>query len=84
MTKLAWDEGKRLLSRHGVKNPGAVIGRWMRDTAGNAQAILAAVDEAHKAQTQDPVPFITAILSPKPKRDEAADALARAMKRFAQ
>lgn len=63
-----WRVGKAYLAKHGVKNSGAVIGRWLRDaTPAN---LLDAIDAAQRAETQDPVPYITASLKPKAS-DEA-------------
>lgn len=64
ITKFVWDEGKRLLSRHDVPNPGRVIGKWLKTS--EPADLLSAIDAAHKAQTHDPVPYITAALSSRP------------------
>lgn len=61
LSKAVWDAGKPFLASLGVKDPGAMIGRWLK-TAGAVQ-VLEAIEAAQKAGTQDPIPYITEILS---------------------
>ena len=56
-----WNAGKPFLSSRGVANPGAMIGRWLKSHP--PLAILAAIETAQRAGTQDPVPYITQILN---------------------
>lgn len=60
-----WSIGVAYLSGHGVKNPRAIIGKMLKENS--AAEILGAIDAAEKAETQDPVPYITKVLKPKPK-----------------
>lgn len=65
-----WAIGKAFLAKHGKKNPGSTIGMWLK--AATATEIIGAIEAAEKAGTQDPVPYITAILKPKhPWRTDA-------------
>lgn len=61
VTTALWSAGKQYLSAHGVKNPGGLIGRWLKSS--NAVEILNAIEAAQQAGTQDPVPYITQILT---------------------
>ena len=56
-----WATGKRYLAAKGVKNGGAVIGKWLKSY--DAMTVLQAIDQAQRAGTGDPVPYITATLS---------------------
>lgn len=60
VTAALWSAGKQYLAACGVKNPGAVIGRWLK--AYDAVPILNAIEASQKSGTQDPVPYITEIL----------------------
>lgn len=60
-----WKAGKALLARHGKANP-SVIGKWLKQAS--AVDVLSAIEAAEKAQTQDPVPYITAALTRGPSR----------------
>lgn len=61
-----WGIGKAYLTAQGVKNPGNVIGRWLKGAT--PVSVLEAIQAAQRAKTQDPVPYIVAALKPKPKR----------------
>lgn len=61
LSKAVWNIGKPFLASRGVKNPGAIIGRWLK--ASQPPDILAAFDLAQRAGTQDPIPYITQILN---------------------
>lgn len=60
VTVALWSAGKQYLATCGVKNPGAVIGRWLK--VYDAVPILNAIEASQKSGTQDPVPYITEIL----------------------
>ncbi len=60
VTTALWNAGKQYLSANGVKSPGGLIGRWLKDH--NALSILNAIEAAQQAGTQDPVPYITEVL----------------------
>lgn len=62
-TAAVWAVGKAYLARHGVKNPGANIGLWLKTAT--AVDLLAAIQAADRARTEDPIPYITEILKPK-------------------
>lgn len=55
-----WNAGKPFLASRGVKDPGAIIGRWLKSSA--PLTILSAIETAQKSGTQDPIPYITEIL----------------------
>lgn len=61
VTTALWNAGKQYLSSHEVKNPGGVIGRWLKSS--DALSILNAIEAAQRAGTQDPIPYITQILN---------------------
>lgn len=63
LTTTMWEVGKRYLGneRFGITNPGAVIGRFLKINNDPA-TVLSAIDAAHKADTHDPIPYITEIL----------------------
>lgn len=78
LSKAVWDAGKPFLASRGVKNPGAMIGKWLSEH-GPLQ-LLAALEAAQKAGTQDPIPYITEALKGKAngkKSDGAATARAK-------
>lgn len=66
-TAAVWAVGKAYLSRHGVKNPGANIGLWLKSVT--PVDLLAAIQAADRARTEDPIPYITEALKPKSKAD---------------
>ena len=66
-TAAVWAVGKAYLARHGVKNPGANIGLWLKSVT--AVDLLAAIQSADRARTEDPIPYITEVLKPKSKAD---------------
>jgi len=61
INKAVWDFGVPFLSSRGVKNPRPIIGGWLRDHQ-TPMAVLEALRDAQKAATQDPVPYVKAIL----------------------
>lgn len=68
VTKAVWN-CKPFLERHGVSNPGAMIGRWLKDS--NPYEILRAIEAAQKAGTEDPVPYIQRVLSGQNSENDA-------------
>lgn len=66
-TAAVWAVGKAYLAKHQVKNPGALIGGWLKNGT-TAVDVLAAIQAADRAGTQDPVPYITEALKPKAQR----------------
>lgn len=60
LSKAVWDVGKTYLASRGVKNAGAMIGRWLKDAT--PTQILEAIQTAQRSGTQDPVPYITEVL----------------------
>lgn len=76
-TAAVWAVGKQYLARHGVRNPGEMIGKWLKSAT--AIEVLAAIQAADRARTEDPIPYITEVLKgksqggetqPKPKRGD--------------
>ena len=59
-TSALWNAGKPFLSSRGVRDPGAIIGRWLKDH--EPTKILGAIDAAQRAGTHDPIPYITEAL----------------------
>lgn len=61
-----WKRGKPFLVERGVepKKAGSCIGMWLRDHG--ADAVYDALSEAAKSPTEDPIPYINAILTPAP------------------
>jgi hypothetical protein len=57
VTSALWDIGKRYLAQHGIANPGSLIGKWLKQSKGSASEVMAAIEAAQKAGTQDPVPL---------------------------
>ena len=74
VSTVLWQSGKTLLARYGVKNPGGVIGRWR--SRHDDLEIIRAIEAAHKSGTEDPVPYITAALQGR-SRKETEESLAR-------
>ena len=64
VTTAVWNVGKQYLSSFKVKNPGGVIGRWLKSS--DELSILIAIEAAQKAGTQDPIPYITETLKGAP------------------
>ncbi|WP_424967317.1 MarR family transcriptional regulator [Dinoroseobacter sp. S375] len=62
-TTAMWSAGKAYLASKGVRDPGSMIGKWMRDTGNDTIAILNALDAAHKIGTEEPVSYITKVLN---------------------
>lgn len=76
-TAAVWAVGKQYLARHGVRSPGEMIGKWLKSAT--AIEVLAAIQAADRARTEDPIPYITEVLKgksqggetqPKPKRGD--------------
>ena len=63
-----WQRVKPYLASHGVSNPGGLITTWLREN--KPYEILIAASEAQKKGTENPVPYIKAILK---KRQPEAD-----------
>ena len=61
VTTALWNAGKQYLSSQDVKNPGSLIGKWLK--ASQPVEILSAIESAQKAGTQDPVSYITKMLN---------------------
>lgn len=55
-----WNAGKPFLASRGVKDPGPMIGRWLKSHS--PLAILSAIEAAQKSGSQDPIPYITETL----------------------
>lgn len=60
VTAALWSAGKQYLSANDVKNPGGVIGKWLKTSS--ALEILNALEAAQRAGTENPVPYITEVL----------------------
>lgn len=83
LSKAVWSNGKPFLASRGVKNPGSIIGKWLKSYS--PPEIMTAMEMAQKAGTQDPVPYITQVLSgginekpsgnqrPAPRRENRSD-----------
>lgn len=56
-----WNAGKPFLASRGVANPGSMIGRWLKSHT--PVELLTALEAAQRSGTQDPVSYITAVLS---------------------
>lgn len=63
VTSALWAVGKRYLAQHNVSNPGGMIGKWLSQSDGNSIEVLAAIEAAQKAGTQNPVPYVQKIIS---------------------
>lgn len=63
-----WNAGKQYLNALQVKNPGSIIGRWLKSHS--ATALLSAIEAAQQSGTRDPVPYITSILNKEGKQNE--------------
>lgn len=59
-TQAVWKIGKPALAAMGVKNPGPMIGKWIKEAG--PPAVLLAIDAAQRAGTEDPIPYITEVL----------------------
>jgi hypothetical protein len=85
-----WTEGVLILKSLGVKEREArsVIGKWLKTTGDNHQAVLDAIRLARAKQTRDPISLITAALSTTaktraPRPDEWADGVVKSIGRRA-
>ncbi len=58
-----WKVARSYLSRFSEKDPGSIIGKWIKTAGGSATKVLEAIEMAEKSQTEDPIPYITKILS---------------------
>lgn len=61
LSSAVWNAGKPFLASRGVKSPGPVIGKWLKDNP--PMAVLSAIEAAQKCGTQEPVPYISKILN---------------------
>lgn len=64
---MVWAIGKAYLNPIIGNKSGGIIGRWLKTD--EPETILAAIASAKKANTQDPVPYITQALKPKHVRE---------------
>lgn len=71
VTTALWNVGKQYLASHGVPNPGAMIGRWLKSN--DPVAILNAIEAAQKSGTHDPVPYITETLKQEPRHGKPSN-----------
>lgn len=55
-----WRVGRALLARHGINNV-SIIGKWLKESK-SATEVLAAIEAAERAQTEDPIPYIAQTL----------------------
>lgn len=62
-----FDEGVTLLIALGVNHTRVrpMIGRWLKDTRDDASRVLEAIRRAKSQSVADPIPWISAVLSPK-------------------
>jgi hypothetical protein len=60
-----WTAAKPFLASRGVANPGAMIGRWLKDHS--PLDLLRAIEAAQKSGTHDPIPYITEALKQEPQ-----------------
>lgn len=70
-TAACWAVGKAFLAKKGVRNPGEMIGKWLKTNS--AVDLLAAIQAADRSRTEDPIPYITEALKPKQTRRGAAN-----------
>lgn len=63
-----WQVGKQFLASKEVKDPGKIIGMWIRDYK-DPLRILSAIESAQRVGTEDPVPYITKALQPNAEPD---------------
>lgn len=87
-----WTDGVQTLVSLGQRETQArsMVGKWLKDTGGDAGRIHWAIGEAAKFGTGDPVPYITRVLSDRPtgpphrqaKRNTALDGLDELENRF--
>lgn len=62
-----WDSAKAYLGNHGVKNPGALIGKWCRDHTKSAAAH--AIARAQVERAVEPISFIEGVFKTGAPRD---------------
>lgn len=74
-----FETGIRILSACGIAPPKAraLVGKWRKDYPQQDPAILAAICAFQKSGAVDPVPWITAKLTPKPHVPTIAEIMAR-------
>lgn len=74
-----FETGIRILSSCGIAPPKAraLVGKWRKDYPQQDPAILAAICAFQKSGAVDPVPWITAKLTPKPHVPTIAEIMAR-------
>ncbi|AUQ64419.1 hypothetical protein [Phaeobacter inhibens] len=59
-TQAVWKVGKPILAAMGVRDPGRMIGKWIKEAG--PPAVLFAIEAAQQAGTRDPIPYITEVL----------------------
>lgn len=64
-----WHEGTAILCQLGLpdKSARSNIGRWLRDSGGDATKVLGAIQRARDARTREPIPFVTGALKTNSK-----------------
>lgn len=75
VSSAVWNAGKPFLASRGVDDPGAMIGRWLKDHP--PLAVLGAIEAAQKVGTQDPIPYITEVLKGGPNAKTASKSARR-------
>lgn len=93
LTDQLWTDGIATLVAIGVREAQSrsMVGKWLKDTGGDAGRVHWAIGEAALHGTGDPVPYITRVLSDRPtgppgsrpaKRNTALDGLDELERRF--
>lgn len=59
--KLFWENAKAYLAPHS-KDPGKLIGKWIKDCGGDKAAVARAIGEAQVNRVVDPVPYISRLI----------------------
>ena len=77
-----WNDGRLTLEQLGVPEHKArsMIGKWLKDTGGNAPQVLASIRRAREIGTLDPISFVTGALkvkTPDRKPDSVMEGLRR-------
>ena len=89
-----WTDGVATLETMHIAAPKArsMIGKWLKDTAGDAGRVHWAIGEAAIHGSGDPIPYIARVLSDRPtgpphrqaKRNTALDGLDELERRFSE